>query len=174
MASKLLLFWKESTPIFWSPPPPARHGLVPAWFHCASLYFKERWERFALVSRHSLQKSNSVEIAPVALNKRATMSESLPKTDGSDSLFSKSELLFHSFAHKKEAICLKNQKANSQPWQEDCTLSFWASTKTTGSKERYNYRPASKLMSTWERYTTTGQYQNYGVQKKSATNAGQD
>ena len=99
-------------------------------------------------SKSLILNSNRGRIAHVALNKRATMSKSLPKTDGSDSLFSKSELLFHCFAHKKGAICLKNQKANSQPWQEDCTLSFGASIKNPGPKERYNYRPASKLMST--------------------------
>ena len=54
----------------------------------------------------SLQKSVCEQIAPITLYKRSSMS---------DSLFSKSESLFRSFAHKKRAIRLKNQRADSQP-----------------------------------------------------------
>ena len=39
---------------------------------------------------------------------------SLQKSDGSDSLFSKIELLFHSFAYKKRAICSKSEKTKEQ------------------------------------------------------------
>ena len=54
----------------------------------------------------SLQKSVCEQIAPITLYKRSSVS---------NSLFSKSESLFCSFAHKKRAIRLKNQRADSQP-----------------------------------------------------------
>ena len=109
-------------------------------FRSKSLFLKSYHERFALValkkrvtranhSHHSLKKSDCswftlkkfvfftlsltvYDCFPpfyaqerIALYKRATMSESLP------SLFTKEQ----PFAHKKRAICLKNQRANSQP-----------------------------------------------------------
>ena len=73
----------------------------------------------ALQSRWSLQKRNHEQSLllftkkwPWAIHSRC----SLQKTDRSDLLFSKSESLFRSFAHKKQVICSKNQRANSQPW----------------------------------------------------------
>ena len=68
------------------------------------LFTKER--PWANRSSHSLQKSDCERFAPVALYKIC---------DGRDLLFSKSESLFRSFAHKKRALCSKNQSANSQP-----------------------------------------------------------
>ena len=53
-----------------------------------------------MCSRCSIQKSNCEQIAPGAIYKRETKSESIPsifkKNDGSDSLFFMSESLFRS------------------------------------------------------------------------------
>ena len=79
-----------------------------------SLFFKEQREWFALVALYKrvtvseLLLSLFTKEQPWAVCSRC----SLQKSGGSDS----PESLFFSFAHKKRAIRLKNQRANSQPW----------------------------------------------------------
>ena len=75
----------------------------------------------------------------IALYKRATMSESLP------SLFTKEQ----PFAHKKRAICLKNQRANSQPCVGDIVPHRATSSpenlhvKSSSTKRRPTFSAAS-------------------------------
>ena len=89
------------------------------WFNWKIRIFHHFFDSFSLLSPFYAQdqiaplalwlfsKSNSEQIVPVALYKRAIVR---------DSLFSMSEFLFCSFAHKKRAICSKSQTANFQPW----------------------------------------------------------
>ena len=86
--------------------------LLPSLF-AQLLFFKEQWDASSCCS---LQKSDLEWIAPVALYKRATVSESLlfialyKIAIMSDSLFLTSELLFHSYPHKKRVLPSKNQE----------------------------------------------------------------
>ena len=74
-----------------------------------------------------IQKSDHERITPVALYKRATVSDLIQKSDHEwitpVALYKRAtESHFHSFPHKKRAICLKNWWANSQP------RFFWGNT----------------------------------------------
>ena len=80
-------------------------------------------DRFALIrSFHQVLDSFSLLfpfLCPrVNRSRRSSLRCSFLKSDGSNSLFSTSESLFHSFAHKKRAIRSKNLRANSQPWRK--------------------------------------------------------
>ena len=88
---------------------PPKSKLLP-WLFAPSLFaqllfFKKSNRSDSLLSLFTKER-------PWAIHSRC----SLQKSDGSDSLFSKSESLFRYFAHKKQVICSKNQRANSQPW----------------------------------------------------------
>ena len=75
------------------------------------------------------------------------------KCDRSDSLFSKSESIFRFFAHKKRAICLKNQKANSQPCQEvKCPGKESNWVKSDGSNSLFWHKNGEKRAKTYEKY----------------------
>ena len=73
----------------------------------------------SLVCRLFLKSNGSDSLSSLFTKERpwAIHSHSfLQKSNGSDSLVSKNESLFRSFAHRKQLIWSKNQRANSQPW----------------------------------------------------------
>ena len=108
---------------------------------------------------HSLQKNDREQIAPVALYKRMTVSESLPslfteewpwvilsfpiansyfvlafgKSNRSDLLFFKIESLFRSFAHKKKRFARKSKERIPTPefWLICVFIVRWVATSYT-------------------------------------------
>ena len=81
------------------------------------LFFKEWREKFALVTLYKIE-TGSLLLQSLLTKEQPCLIRShcsLQKSNGSDSLFSKSESLFRSFAHKKRAIRSKKTKSKFPP-----------------------------------------------------------
>ena len=90
--------------------------------YCRSLLFsKDPHDRLALVTL--FKRANVSELIPSIFNKEPPWAirsrRSLKKSDGSVLFFFIVKSIFHSFDHKKQAICSKNRWSNSQPWLSD-------------------------------------------------------
>ena len=103
-------------------------------FNCFSPFYAYKSESLPSLFAPSLfLKECQERFTPITLYKRATTSHLL---------FSKSNSLYRSFAHKNRAICLKNPRANSQPWsksrQKICafkTIKAWSIAKGYNKSE---------------------------------------
>ena len=95
-------------------------ALCPVYFAMSSWHIWS-WSPFStertwvIRSGHSIQKSNMINL-----------------------LISQSNSLFRSFIHKKQAICSKNQRVNSQPWK------FFLFRTICATKKMIQYKPLAK------------------------------
>ena len=112
------------------------------------LFFKELlWANHSGCSK---QKSDRERFAPVALYKRATMSDSFRSLMTKDQPWAihsglswqksnGSESLFCSFAHKKRANRSKNRWSNFQPWSDICVAKLYIIEKEKYTVCTYMY-----------------------------------
>ena len=126
-------------------PEQSAHGLSLKWA-ILSKRAKSEWAK-EWISNHAL-KSDRERIAPVALNKRATVK----KSAGAIHSFS---LANRSFAHKKRAIRLKNRWANSQTGFKKPFISWWSGCTQTCMVSVVNYADSTGSLTLWSQWHCT-------------------